>query len=244
MQGAKHAKMAARMHYRIAVQRCGNHLRAFTMDRSRRLASIIAGLLVATGAAATDVNLSGLFTNKAVVQVDGGPLRTLSVGQKTPEGVVLVSVERDAATFDIGGKRVTVGLGHARMAASAPTVESAVLTADVQGHFTTDGLVNGVPIRFVVDTGATLISLPANEARRLSLDYRKGQKATMGTANGKASGYLVQLDTVRIGSVTLHGVDAVVIDGAGLTSPLLGMSFLNRMNMKREGDIMTLTRRY
>lgn len=236
--------MAARMHYRIAVQRCGIPLWAFTMDRSRRLPSIIAGLLVATGAAATDVTLSGLFTNKAVVQIDGGPLRTLSVGQKTPEGVVLVSVERDAATFDIDGKRMTLGLGRARMAASAPTVESAVLTADVQGHFTTDGLVNGMPIRFVVDTGATLISLPASEARRLSLDYRKGQKAMMGTANGNTPGYLVKLDTVRIGSVTLHGVDAVVIDGAGLTFPLLGMSFLNRMNMKREGDIMTLTRRY
>ena len=66
----------------------------------------------------------------------------------------------------------------------------------------------------------------------------------MNTANGKATGFLVKLDTVSVGSVTLHGVEAVVIEGDGLTSPLLGMSFLNRMNMKREGDIMTLTRRY
>ena len=193
---------------------------------------------------ATEVTVSGLFTNKAVVQIDGGPLRTLSVGQSTPEGVVLVSVERDAATFDIDGKRTTLGLGRARMAASEPAAESAVLTADVRGHFTTDGMVNGMPIRFVVDTGATLISLPANEARRLSIDYRKGRKVTMATANGNTSGYLVKLDTVRVGGAMLHGVDAVVIDGTGLRSPLLGMSFLNRMSMKREGDIMTLTRRY
>ena len=66
----------------------------------------------------------------------------------------------------------------------------------------------------------------------------------MGTANGNVPGFLVRLDTVRVGSVTLHGVDAIVMEGPGLTSPLLGMSFLNRMNMKREGDIMTLTRRY
>ncbi len=66
----------------------------------------------------------------------------------------------------------------------------------------------------------------------------------MGTANGTTSGYLVKLDTVKVGSVTLHGVDAVVMEGRGLGSPLLGMSFLNRMDMKREGDIMTLTRRY
>jgi len=214
------------------------------VNRSLCLASILAGLLASAGATATEVTVSGLFTNKAVVQIDGGPLRTLSVGQSTPEGVVLVSVERDAATFDIDGKRTTLGLGRARMAASEPAAESAVLTADVRGHFTTDGMVNGMPIRFVVDTGATLISLPANEARRLSIDYRKGRKVTMATANGNTSGYLVKLDTVRVGGAMLHGVDAVVIDGTGLRSPLLGMSFLNRMNMKREGDIMTLTRRY
>ena len=214
------------------------------MNGCHRLALGILGLLVSASAGATDVTVAGLFTNKALVQIDGGPLQTLSVGQKTREGVVLVSVDRDAATFEIDGKRLTLGMGHARMGTGASAIESAVLTADVQGHFTTDGQVNGMPIRFVVDTGATLISLPASEARRLSLDYRKGQKVMMGTANGNVPGFLVKLDTVRIGSVTLHGVDAIVMEGTGLTSPLLGMSFLNRMNMKREGDIMTLTRRY
>jgi aspartyl protease family protein len=214
------------------------------MIRCIHLTSIFAGLLIATGAGAVEVTVAGLFPNKALVQIDGGPLRTLSVGQKTAEGVVLVSVEGDAATFDIEGKRITVGLGHARMATSAPTVESVVLTADVRGHFATDGQVNGRSIRFVVDTGATLIALPASEARRLSIDYQKGQKVTMGTANGKVPGYLVKLDTVSVGGVTIYGVDAVVMEGNGLVSPLLGMSFLNRMNMKREGDIMTLTKRY
>ena len=214
------------------------------MNGRHRLVLILAGLLVSAGAGATDVRVSGLFTDKAVVQIDGGPLQTLSVGQKSAEGVVLVSVERDAATFDIEGKRMTVGLGHARMATSEPTVESTVLTADVQGHFYTDGQVNGRSVRFVVDTGATLISLPASEARRLSIDYQKGKKALLRTANGNVSGYLIKLDTVSLGSVTIYGVDAVVIEGSGLASALLGMSFLNRMNMKREGDIMTLTRRY
>ena len=214
------------------------------MNGCRRLTLVIAGLLVAAGAGATDVMVSGLFTNKAVVQIDGGPLRTISVGQKTDEGVVLVSVDRDTATFDIDGKRMTLGLGHARMAASAPTNASTVLTADLRGHFYTDGQVNGRTIRFVVDTGATLISLPASEARRLAIDYEKGQRAMLRTANGNTTGYLVKLDTVSVGSVTLHGVDAVVLEGNGLSSPLLGMSFLNRMDMKREGDLMTLTRRY
>ncbi|MEO8753128.1 MAG: TIGR02281 family clan AA aspartic protease [Casimicrobiaceae bacterium] len=214
------------------------------MNGCRLLAPLLAGLLAAAGASATDVMVSGLFTNKAVVQIDGGPLRTLSVGQKTAEGVVLVSVDRDAATFDIDGKRMTLGLGSARMATRPPAAESTVLTADLRGHFHTDGQVNGRTIRFVVDTGATLIALPSGEARRLAIDYVRGQRVGLATANGNTIGYLVKLDTVSVGSVTLHGVDAVVMEGNGLSSPLLGMSFLNRMDMKREGDLMTLTRRY
>ena len=209
-----------------------------------RLVVLAAGLLLAPVAGATDITVSGLFPNKAVVQINGGVLQILTVGQKTRDGVTLLSVDRDAATFDVDGQRQTLGLGRARMGAGAPAAEAAVLTADSAGHFTADGKVNGMLIRFVVDTGATLISLPAAEARRLSLDYQQGQKATMGTANGNAVGYVVKLDTVSIGNVTMHGVDAVVMEGKGLSTPLLGMSFLNRMNMKREGDIMTLTRRY
>ena len=214
------------------------------MNGINRLATILSGLLLPAGALATDVTVSGLFTNKAVVQIDGGPLQTLSVGQKTKQGVLLVAVDRESATLDIDGQRVTLGLGRARMAAPMPTADSVAITADVRGHFTADGQVNGLPVRFMVDTGASLVSLPASEAQRLSLDYKRGQKALMGTANGTVPGYLIKLDTLKVGSVTLHGVEAVVLDGPGFGSPLLGMSALNRLNMKRDGDVMTLTRRY
>jgi aspartyl protease family protein len=207
-------------------------------------ATFVLGLLVSTSSGAMDVNVVGLFPNKAVVQIDGGALQTLSVGQKTGEGIVLVSVERDGATFDIEGRRVTLGLGHARMKPSESSAESVMVTADERGHFVTNGQVNGVTMRFAVDTGATFIALPASEARRLGLDYTKGQKTLMDTAKGSALAYRVKLDTVRIGDITLHSVDAVVMEGEGLSVALLGMSFLNRMNIKREGEIMTLTKRY
>ena len=74
--------------------------------------------------------------------------------------------------------------------------------------------------------------------------HTKGQKVLMRTANGTATGYLIKLDTVTVGGVTLHGVDAVVMEGVGLSFSLLGMSFLNRMDMRREGNIMTLIKRY
>lgn len=214
------------------------------MDCRHRIASIILGLLASTATSAMDVKVVGLFPNKAVVQIDGGALQTLSVSQKTTEGVVLLSVERDGATFDVQGQRMTLGLGHTRMKTSTSSAASVMVTADERGHFVTDGQVNGIPIRFAVDTGATFIALPASEARRLGLDYRKGQKAMMVTANGSAPAYRVKLDTVRVGDVTVHSIDAVVMEGDGLPVALLGMSFLNRMDIKREGEIMTLTRRY
>lgn len=210
------------------------------MLRLQNLAALL--FFIAFAAYATDVTVVGLFPSKAVVQIDGGPIKTLSVGQKT-ENVTLVSVDRDRATFDINGQRATLNLGQARIARTEPS-QSVQLTADMQGHFRSNGQINGHTVPFTVDTGATLIALPSGDAVRIGIDYERGQKVMMRTANGSAPGYLVKLDTVSLGNVTLHGVDAIVLDGGGLPFPLLGMSFLNRMDMKREGDIMTLTRRY
>ena len=214
------------------------------VNRVARLAlACIASLPIAT-AGATDVVVSGLFTNKAVVQIDGGPIRTLTVGQATPEGVRLVSVDRESAVFEINGQRATLGIGQARIARSEPAAQSAVLHADLTGHFSADGMVNGQSIRFMVDTGATITAIPATDARRLGIDVGKGQLVLLRTANGTARGRQVKLDVVSVGGVTLYGVEAVVMEGEGLTMPLLGMSFLNRMDMKREGSVMTLTKRY
>ena len=209
----------------------------------RRAACIVLALGVSSAASALDVNVVGLFPNKALVQIDGGALQTLGVGQKSREGVVLLSVDRDSATFDIEGERTTLGLGHARMkpGAGAP---SAIVSADERGHFVTDGWINGMPVRFAIDTGATFISLSASEARHLGLDYRKGRRAMMETANGIVPAYRLKLDTVRVGDITVNSVDAVVTDGEGAYMALLGMSFLNRMDIRREGRLMTLTKRY
>jgi aspartyl protease family protein len=214
------------------------------MDSRHSIASIALGLLVSTGAAATDITVVGLFPNKAVVQIDGGTLQTLSVGQKTSTGITLTSVDRDGATFDIQGKPTTLKMGQHHASRSTSSAASVVLNADTRGHFVTDGQINGVPIRFIVDTGATVISIPASEARRMALDFRKGQTVMMNTANGATAAYLIKLDTVRVGDVTVNNVDAVVMEAASLPAALLGMSFLNRMDMKREGGTMTLTRRY
>jgi aspartyl protease family protein len=220
------------------------------MNRRHCMASIALGLLVSTAAAALDVNVVGLFPNKAVVQIEGGALRTLSVGQKTRDDIILLSVGRDGATFDIQGRRVALALGPARRQASpaaeaGPAAEAsyAVVPTNERGDMVADGEVNGMPVRFAVDTGATLITLPAREASRLGLDYHNGQKTMMKTANGEVLGYRLKLDTVRVGEVAVHDVDAVIAESNSLSIALLGMSFLNRVDMRREGTILTLTKR-
>jgi aspartyl protease family protein len=223
------------------------------MNRLHRIASIAIGLLVSTGATALDVNVVGLFPNKAVVQIEGGALQTLSVGQKTRDNIILLSVDRDGATFDVQGRRVALTIGPARRqtspAAAAQTSPAAaanyaVVPTNDRGDLVADGEVNGMPVRFAVDTGATFITLPAREASRLGLDYHNGQKLVMETANGNVFAYRLKLDTVRVGGVAVHNVDAVVTEGNSLPIALLGMSFLNRTDMKREGTTLTLTKRY
>ncbi|HUH92324.1 MAG TPA: retropepsin-like aspartic protease [Casimicrobiaceae bacterium] len=217
-------------------------LRRSTMNHLHHLASI-AFLLVSTGATALDVNVVGLFPNKAVVQIEGGALQTLSVGQKIRGDITLVSVQRDRATFDLQGQRVELELGQARRQTSRTVTDSVAVPADGLGRFIADGQVNGVPMRFAVDTGATFVTLSAREAGRLGIDYRSNPKLVMETANGDVFAYRTKLDTVRVGEVVLHNVDAVITEGTDPSVALLGMSFLGRTNIRHEGAIMTLTLR-
>ena len=202
-------------------------------------------VLAALPSHAIEVTVIGLFTGKAVVVVDRGAPRTLAAGQRTPEGVLLVSADSRSATFEIDGKRQVLEMGqHAESAALTGTLSSVTIAADGNGHFTAEGQVNGAHVRFLVDTGATLVTLSAPEAKRLGIDYKRGQQAVSQTANGQVLVYRVRLAAVSVGGMTIRDVDAVVNDAPGMDVSLLGMSFLNRTEMRREGANLTLTKRY
>jgi aspartyl protease family protein len=200
--------------------------------------------LNAGAAAAADVALIGLIGDKAaVVAVDGGEPKTVKVGQKWG-AVSVIAIEGRQATIEVDGKRRVLAIGqHHRARAAAADRQSVMLSADPRGHFFSDGAVNGTPVRFLVDTGATTVALPASDAVRLGIDYRKGELGMTSTAGGLVPVYRVRLDSVRLGSIELTGVEGVVLE-KGLDIALLGMSFLNRLDMKRDGQILTLTRRF
>ncbi len=213
-------------------------------DSRKALALIITtGSLVCTPAAATSLSVVGLFKDKAVVSIDGGKPRMIAVGQ-TLAGVKLIAADSLSARFEVNGAPRTLGMGQS-VASRAPQSErqSVTLAADARGHFVAAGSVNGYPLTFLVDTGATSVALGAADARRLGIDYKSGRAGTVGTAGGVVSAWYVTLNVVKVGGITLNQVDAVVVE-SGLAVPLLGMSFLNRMEMQRDGQTMTLTRRY
>ena len=199
----------------------------------------------AAAAIAQTVSLGGSIGGKALLVVDGKP-RNVAVGS-TVDGVKLVSVSGNDAVVEVKGKRVSLLLGGAQVnLGGQPSAESGsriVLTSDSGGHFYTAGTINGKAVRFVVDTGATTISMGQDEADRIGLDFKAGKRGYANTANGSVPAYRVSLSSVRIGDVMVYNVDATVLP-APLSHVLLGNSFLNRFDMRRENDRMTLERRF
>ena len=202
-------------------------------------------LLFANFAHATDVSVVGLFGDKALITVNGGAQKLLKVGDKTPEGIKLINANSNQATLEIDGKKQILSLGEGVSTGGVQEhgKASVSLAADAQGHFITNGTINGSATRFLVDTGATAVSMSSAEAKRLGIAYLNGTKGLSSTANGVAQVYRVSLNTVKVGDISLNGVEGVVHESA-MPIVLLGMSFLNRVNMKREGDRMELTKRF
>ena len=206
---------------------------------------VAAALLVATPAFAQTVSMSGSLGDKALLMIDGA-LRTVATGA-TVQGVKLVSVTGSEAVVEVKGRRVGLPLGGAQVniggAPSDGGGTQIVLTAGSGGHFFTGGSINGKAVRFLVDTGATYVSMGINDAERLGIDYRAGRRGMTNTANGEMAVYKVALASVRVGDVLVYDVEALV-GQAPMDQVLLGNSFLTRFQMKRENDTMTLSKRY
>jgi len=213
--------------------------------RLRSAAALAALCVLSSGALAQSVSLSGSLGDKALLVIDGTPA-TVAAGA-TVKGVRLVSVSGSAAVVEVGGKRVNLAIGGAQVnlggTASAGGGAQIVLTAGSGGHFSTQGSINGKSVRFLVDTGATLIAMGQGDAERIGLDFKKGQKGMANTANGQVPVYRVALNVVRVGDVDVYNVDAIVMPAA-MDQVLLGNSFLSRFQMKRENDKLTLDKRF
>lgn len=108
--------------------------------------------------------------------------------------------------------------------------DSVVLERNRSGHFMATGRINGEPVEFLLDTGATYVAVPADMADRLGLE--RAGSAWFNTANGRVRGDLTTLDEVSLGGFTAGQVRGSISPGLDGEVALLGMSFLNRFDIE------------
>lgn len=191
--------------------------------------------------AVEEVTVLGLFADKAMLRIDGKQ-RLLKVGEQSPEGVRLLSADSEQATVEYNGERQQLALGaHISSKFTSPKRKTVQIWPDSNGMYSVEGEINGSSIGFLVDTGANTIALNANDAKRLGIDYKsKGQRVIGETASGRNWVYLLTFDTVSVGPIKLYNVEGIVFDGPLPRKALLGLTFLNRLSMRRDGDLLTL----
>lgn len=208
------------------------------------LAAGLAALLPQAATATPSVRAIALFRNRAVLSIDGRK-RTLEVGQVAPEGVRLLAADAAGATVAIDGVEHRLALdGRIHGAFTAPAPAVVRLLPGAGGHYFADGQINGNPVQFVVDTGATDVAMNKHVARRLGIAYLiDGDQGVVQTASGMATAYAVMLDEVKVQALTLKRVRGTVIDGDYPTHALLGQSFLNRLDIHRAGTVLELRAR-
>jgi len=218
----------------------------------RKLTYFIATLLVPffssqvmatapTTALATDIQVLGLFKNAAVLNIDN-QRKLFRVGDANHSHVRLLAANSEKAMVEVEGKRYVLSMAD-NVAVQAGLPDATSAQAHLISHggmYTVTGSINQQLVDFMVDTGATYITMNTQHARQLNLDFSDGQKITMNTANGKISAHVFTVASVRIGGIELKNVKAAVVDELESNKMLLGMSFLNQVEMQQKNGLMVL----
>ncbi|MCG6887750.1 MAG: retroviral-like aspartic protease family protein [Proteobacteria bacterium] len=118
--------------------------------------------------------------------------------------------------------------------------QEVVLVRNKYGHYVASGLINQQPVVFMLDTGASDISIPQSTAQRLGL--KRGRPVVYQTANGQVINYATRLGSVTLGNLTLQDVSASINPNMSGDDVLLGMSFLKHVEFSQKGNTLTLRR--
>ena len=199
-----------------------------------------------TAHAIEKLEVQGLFSNKAVLLIDG-KRHILAVNETSPEGVKVVSANSRGAVLEVDGQQKQYNLGNTVTVSTAFTKRKSqkeTIYINSAGMYMTFGNINGRSVRFLVDTGASAISMNSGQAKQLGIRYKRtGIPAGVSTASGFANAYRVHLKTVSVGEIRQTNVEAFVIEGDHPGPILLGMAFLGHLSIEHSGNAMTLTQK-
>ena len=117
-------------------------------------------------------------------------------------------------------------------------IREVTLRRNPQGHYIADGTINGVPVTFLVDTGATDVAIPETIASQANL--KKGIARIAATANGSVHVYATELNSLTLGNISLQNVSASITPTMFNNTILLGMSALKEINFSQVGTTLTL----
>lgn len=191
------------------------------------------------------VEAQALMKGSAMLRI-GGQSRLLRVGERSVEGVLLVSASPREAVIDVKGQRRTLSLSN-RIAGGFTEPEQAEIqiARNLNHQYLTTAQINGRQMLVLVDTGANSVAMNSAHARSLGIDYlRKGTPVRVGTAGGVVQGYGIVLDEVSIGGISARYVEATVIDSDSPAQVLLGMTYLQHVTLRERDGIMYLRQKY
>ena len=163
-----------------------------------------------------------------LVKMSNAPATAQVVSQPAPDASqTVVAIAPQAATTAATPAKAAPALDRAD-ASLAPG--DAQVAKGPDGHYWADAQVNGRPVRFLIDTGASFVALTRGDAEQLGLNPSSlVYDAPVATANGRTAAARVQLDYVSVSGARVEQVPAMVISD-GLSTSLLGMSYLNRLS--------------
>lgn len=201
-------------------------------------------LLAPLAWAEPEISVQGLFANRAILVINGEN-RLLKAGQRSPEGVLLVSASSREAVIEVNGRRQTMAISQQIAGSfSAAQTSEVRIPRDEDSHYRVGGTINGHPVTMMVDTGATLVVMNINDAKRLGVNYRNGQASKASTAGGIVDSYNLNFERVAVGNIVVHNVPGAVVMGNFPAQILLGNSFLSRVSMEDQGGVLVLTSKY
>ncbi|MCW9046549.1 MAG: TIGR02281 family clan AA aspartic protease [Gammaproteobacteria bacterium] len=186
------------------------------------------------------IEVQALMPGMVVLLIDG-TRTTLKTGGHS-QGVKLISSTTQTAVLEVDGEKKNYQMGTTVSTSFRPReVITERVIIDNYGMFRSFGSINGHSVKFLVDTGASTVAMSAKDARSLGIQYQlEGTPTQASTASGLAKAWSVQLKTVRLGQLLERNVQGMVIDGDYPRHILLGMTFLNRMKVEKDGNTMSI----